>query len=68
MQPEDDGRSAVGEGIYSASATERTYQSLLESAARILDAGYSVIVDAVFMHYKEREQFKNWPIPDKRHW
>jgi aminoglycoside phosphotransferase family enzyme/predicted kinase len=58
MQPEDDGRSAVGEGIYSASASRRTYQSLEESASRILDAGYSVIVDAVFLHYREREHFR----------
>ncbi len=58
LEPEEDARSAVGEGIYSASASIKTYDSLLDSAVRILDAGYSVIVDAVFMHYKERELFK----------
>ena len=55
---EDVGREALGEGIYSTRATETTYRKLAELAAQILDAGYSVIVDAVFLHYRQREQFR----------
>jgi len=58
LKPEDDGQAAVGKGIYSAEATRMTYRKLEELAAQILGAGYSVIVDAVFLHYEEREQFR----------
>ncbi|MFT5700219.1 MAG: aminoglycoside phosphotransferase family enzyme/predicted kinase [Desulforhopalus sp.] len=56
--PEDDGKAGVGEGMYSAEATERTYRKLEELAATILGAGYSVIVDAVFLHHNERQRFQ----------
>jgi hypothetical protein len=58
LKAEDDGQSAVGQGIYSANATARTYRKLEELAAELLDAGYPVIVDAVFLHYEERENFR----------
>jgi len=58
LQPEDDGRAEVDEGIYSAQATEKTYLRLLELAEQIIAAGYSVIVDAVFLRFKERERFR----------
>jgi predicted kinase len=62
LKPEDDGQAgtatAIGEGIYTAEATQMTYRKLEESAAEILDAGYSVVVDAVFLHYEERMQFR----------
>ncbi len=58
LKPEDVGRAAVGEGLYSTSSTAMTYHKLEELAAQIIDAGYSVIVDAVFLHYREREQFR----------
>lgn len=58
LKPEDDGQAAVGKGIYSPEATRMTYRKLEELAAQILDAGYSVIVDAVFLHHLEREQFR----------
>ncbi|MCP4338641.1 MAG: AAA family ATPase [Desulfobulbaceae bacterium] len=62
--PEEDGQSGVGKvgkvgkGIYTAEATDMTYRKLEGLAAQILDAGYSVIVDAVFLNYAEREQFR----------
>lgn len=44
--------------IYDAAATERTYTRLLELARSMLQAGYSVIVDAAFLNQPEREQFR----------
>ncbi|MGB3209583.1 MAG: AAA family ATPase [Desulforhopalus sp.] len=58
LQPENGGHSAVESGIYTRDATRRTYGKLLERAAQIIDAGYSVIVDAVFLHHEERDQFR----------
>lgn len=55
---DDDGKAAVGEGMYTTEATEKTYRTLEELAVQILDAGYSVIVDAVFLHHHERQRFK----------
>jgi hypothetical protein len=65
LKAEDDGQSAVGQGIYTAKATERTYRKLEELAAQLLDAGYPVIVDAVFLHYEERENFRK--LAEARH-
>ena len=59
LKPEDDGQAAPGKGIYSPEATQKTYGKLEELATQILDAGYPVIVDAVFLHHGEREQFRN---------
>lgn len=58
LKAEDDGQSAVGKGIYTTKATERTYRKLEELAAQIIDAGHSVIVDAVFLQYEERQHFR----------
>jgi uncharacterized protein len=58
LKPEDSGKSAVGEGIYTAEATYRTYRRLTELAAQIIDVGHSVIVDAAFLHYQERVAFR----------
>lgn len=44
-QPRTD---AFGEGIYSSEWNARTYQTLLNQAARVLAAGHSVILDATF--------------------
>lgn len=57
LLPEEDGQAGVGKGIYTAEATEMTYRKLEGLAAQILDAGYSVIVDAVFLNHAERDQF-----------
>ncbi len=58
LKPEDDGQAAVGKGIYCPEATRKTYRKLYELAAQIIDAGYSVIVDAAFLQYEERLQFR----------
>lgn len=57
-RPEDDSKAAVGEGMYTTEATEKTYKKLAELATSVLSAGYSVFVDAVFLRPRERQQFE----------
>lgn len=47
-----------GGTIYTPEATERTYARLAELAAAILQAGWSVIVDAAFLKRAERDVFR----------
>ncbi len=49
--------SGLGEDLYSATATRRTYDALARAAATALDAGLTTIVDATFLHRDERERF-----------
>ncbi len=58
LKPDDDGKAAVGEGIYTTETTISTYRRLEELAAQLIDAGHSVIVDAAFLQYQEREKFR----------
>ena len=46
--------SALAEGIYDAQATELTYQRMHEIAASIIDADFTVIVDATFLMESQR--------------
>jgi aminoglycoside phosphotransferase family enzyme/predicted kinase len=48
----------AGEGIYTAAATQQTYARLLELAEIMLDAGYTVIVDAANLKYEQRTIFQ----------
>ncbi len=50
--------SGLGESIYAADATQRTYARLLELASLVLNAGFPVIVDATFLMRAQREQFR----------
>lgn len=50
--------AAPGQGIYTAEAGRKTYGRLLELAGTILDAGYPVIVDAVFAEPEQRSTFQ----------
>lgn len=54
----ESGRAAPAQGIYSAEAGRHTYGCLRELAARVLDAGYTVIVDATFLQREQREPFE----------
>jgi len=55
---ESDTRSNVcAEPLYSATATEQTYNKLLELSKRLLTSGYAVIVDATFLRRQYRERF-----------
>lgn len=47
-----------GQGIYTAEAGRKTYAKLLELAESVLDAGYPVIVDAVFAEAEQRSPFE----------
>ncbi|HQS57797.1 MAG: hypothetical protein B7Y56_05335 [Gallionellales bacterium 35-53-114] len=57
LSPLADSRVSTGLDLYSAEITQRTYARLLELAREILQAGYTVIVDAAFLTLQERELF-----------
>lgn len=50
--------SAVGQGIYTAEATRRTYTALAGIADALLRNGENVLVDAAFLSRRERLDFK----------
>lgn len=50
-------KAEVGNGIYSAAMSQRTYDYLLQLAEAILAAGFPVIVDAAFLDAQRREPF-----------
>jgi aminoglycoside phosphotransferase family enzyme/predicted kinase len=50
--------SPLGDGIYSAEHTEKTYHHLLDVATAVLGAGYSVIIDATFLKRAQRHLFR----------
>ena len=58
MKPEADCHAVIGEGIYTDEVTERTYARLAELAGEIMEAGYSVIVDAAFLKIDQRQRFQ----------
>ena len=47
--------SGVGMGIYSKAATEKLYRQLHGLASTILRAGHTVILDAAYLNYSDRE-------------
>ena len=57
LDPESSASAAVGDGVYSAVATERTYARLAEIARGALRSGVSIVVDAAFLESPRREQF-----------
>ena len=50
-------KAGVAQGIYTPEMNQRTYAYLLEQARAILDAGFSVIVDAAFLDAQQRMPF-----------
>ncbi len=44
-------------GIYTADASEKTFQRLADIAEQVVDAGLPCIIDATFLHQPRREQF-----------
>lgn len=52
--------SGIEAGTYSAAATARTYERLLDLAKQIIDAGYTAIVDATFLKRAQRDLFRRW--------
>lgn len=58
LMPEQGSDSAVDAGIYTQQGSERTYQRLEALAETIIQAGFSVIVDATFLKQKQRNTFR----------
>ncbi len=58
LKANQEDKADMGKGIYTSSATARTYGKLAELANEILEAGYSVIVDATFLKNLHVEQFE----------
>ncbi|MDH2917044.1 MAG: AAA family ATPase [Gallionella sp.] len=54
---QESSRCRVGD-LYGQEATQRTYARLHELAHGLLQAGYTVIVDAAFLKMEERERFR----------
>jgi predicted kinase len=54
----DNSRSGTGAGLYAADVTANTYQHLGALAKTVLDAGYSVVVDATFLKREYRDHFR----------
>jgi len=48
----------LGAGLYHSDMTERTYHQLQELARTLLQAGFSVVVDATFLQHQQREPFR----------
>ncbi len=49
--------SGLDSGLYNQTNNELTYQHLLQLAIEVINAGYSVIVDATFLQQKHRKLF-----------
>ncbi|MDH5612150.1 MAG: AAA family ATPase [Gammaproteobacteria bacterium] len=47
----------IDAGIYSQQASLQTYSKLIELVSLVINAGYSVIVDAAFLKYEQRVPF-----------
>jgi predicted kinase len=56
IAPETSQRAAYGAGLYSAAATQRTYDALADLAHQALRRGESVILDASFAKQAERRR------------
>jgi len=58
IRPEQSTESETGKGIYTAEATQQTYARLVELAGWVIDAGYSVIIDAANLKQEQRLLFQ----------
>jgi hypothetical protein len=56
---EADTQSTLQDGIYTPAASRLTYEQLAMLATAILNAGYSVIVDAAFLKRSQRDIFRH---------
>jgi len=59
LQAEADGQAAAGQGIYTPAAGRRTYGKLVELAGAVLEAGFSVIVDAACLGAEQPALFRS---------
>jgi len=58
MKSSESSQAKPGEGIYAKNFSDETYQHLLDIAGKIIDAGFSVIVDATFLEKEKRDMFR----------
>lgn len=58
LAAKNDSSVAFKAGIYSSEATQQTYHRLAELAERVLNANYSVIIDATCLQYDQRKLFR----------
>ena len=58
LQATQSGGNDIEKGIYSNDATQATYTKLATLAKLIVDAGYTVIVDAANLEFEKREAFQ----------
>lgn len=58
VAPLADSRAKTGINLYSAEITQQTYSRLLTLTRTLLEAGYTVIVDAAFVDQTAREPFR----------
>lgn len=58
LKASESGHAAPGQGIYRQEFSDKTYHQLRTLAADIIDAGYSVIVDATFLDKRQRDLFQ----------
>lgn len=56
LTPHDNGIAAVGEALYSSSATAATYRDLLDLARQEITRGESVILDATYSRQRYRQE------------
>ena len=57
LAPEQSSTSLVNKGIYTAAASDKTFNHLATMAKIIVDSGFPCIVDATFLHQSRRNQF-----------
>ena len=48
--------AGYGQGIYKGNISKKTYDEMMRRAQALLSAGYSVIMDATFLHENERDR------------
>ncbi len=58
LSAQEKSASALNEGLYAPDAHARTYGHLRERAAQLLQAGWSVLVDATFLKHADRASFQ----------
>ena len=63
LAPLAQSKSGLARGLYTADATQRTYARLKEIALMILDAGFSVVLDATFLKHSQRAMFEAMGTP-----
>lgn len=58
LTPSQSSDSGLASGLYSEGQSRLTYAALAEEARRLLELGYSVVVDATFLKRSQREAFR----------